>query len=244
MTNKYFNRYHFGAEQALMQSLITESIYIYGIDVIYVPRNLTNFDQLYLADDQSTYDKAIRTTVYLQSVDGFGPQQNVFTKFGLEIRDNITVCMSTRIFETEVQPTTKQPRPMEGDLIYFDLNKKVFQVKYTNNKEIFYELGKLPTYQMTCELFAYSDETFDTGVPEIDDIQTQGSLNILDNVIRQDGTNNILTTENGGQITVPKFDVQNIDPVAYNDEIPKKSKNIIDNSENNAFGFINTGEEQ
>jgi Virus neck protein len=244
MTNKYFNRYHFGAEQNLLQSLITEAIYIYGIDVIYVPRNLTNFDQLYLTDDQSTYTQAIRTTVYLQSVDGFGPQQNVFTKFGLEIRDNITVCMSRRIFETEVQPFTKQPRPLEGDLIYFDLNKKVFQVKFTNNKEIFYELGKLPTYQLTCELFAYSDETFATGVPEIDDIQTQGSLNILDHTILEDNSNNVLTTESGGQITVQGFDVQNIDPVAWNDEVPLHANNIIDNSEDNAFGFINTTEQQ
>lgn len=243
MTNKYFNRYHFGAEQDLLQSLITEAIYIHGIDVIYVPRNLTNFDQLYLTDDQSTYTQAIRTTVYLQSVDGFGPQQNIFTKFGLEIRDNITVSMSTRIFETEVQPFTKQPRPEEGDLIYFDLNKKVFQIKYTNNKEIFYELGKLPTYQLTCELFAYSDETFSTGVPEIDNIQTQGSLNILDHSILQDNSNNIITTEGGGQITVQGFDVQNVDPVANNDELAKQD-NIIDNSENNAFGFINTSEFQ
>ena len=244
MTNKFFNKFHFGGEQALIQSLITEAIQIYGIDVIYVPRNLTNFDQLYLTDDQSTYSQAIRTTVYLQSVDGFGPQQNIFTKFGLEIRDNITVCMSTRIFETEIQPITKQERPMEGDLIYFDLNKKVFQCKFTNNKEIFYELGKLPTYQMTCELFAYSDETFNTGVPEIDSIQTQGSLNILDHSIIQDNSNNIITTEGGGQITLPNFDVQNVDPVAWNDEVPKFANNIIDESESNSFGFININEEQ
>ena len=69
MTNKYFNRYNFGNEQSpITRSLITEAIQIYGIDVIYVPRNLTNFDQLYLTDDQSTYTQAIRTTVYLQSV--------------------------------------------------------------------------------------------------------------------------------------------------------------------------------
>jgi hypothetical protein len=242
MTNKYFNRYNFGGEQNLIQSLITEGTYIYGIDVIYVPRNLTNFDQLYLADDQSTYSSAIRTTVFLQSVDGFGPQQNVFTKFGLEIRDNITVSMSTRIFETEVQPFTHQSRPQEGDLIYFDLNKKVFQVKFTNNKEIFYELGKLPAYQLTCELFAYSDETFNTGVPEIDDIQEQGSLNILDHSIVEDGSNNIITTEGGGQLTVQGFDVQNIDPVSMNDYVPSQANNIIDNSEQNSFGFINTTE--
>jgi hypothetical protein len=244
MTNKYFNRYRFGSEQALVQSLITEATYIYGIDIIYVPRNLTNFDDLYLTDDQSTYTQAIRTTVYLQSVDGFGPQQNVFTRFGLSIRDNITVSMSTRIFETEIQPFTHQPRPMEGDLIYFDLNKKVFQIKYTNNKEVFYELGKLPTYQLTAELFEYSDETFATGVPEIDDIQVNGSLNILDHSLVLDNSNSIITTEGGGQITIPKFDVQNIDPVSFNDAVPSQANNIIDNSEQNAFGFINTNENQ
>jgi hypothetical protein len=243
MTNKYFNRYNFGNEQALLQSLITEAIQIYGIDVIYVPRNLTNFDALYLTDDQSTYTQAIRTTVYLQSVDGFGPQQNIFTRFGLEIRDNITVCMSTRIFELDIQPITKQVRPLEGDLIYFDLNKKCFQCKFTNNKEIFYELGKLPTFQLTCELFAYSDETFNTGVPEIDELQGQQSLNILDNVITQDNSNNILTQESGGQITLPGFNTNNIDPVSGNNELARED-NIIDESEENAFGFVNTSEFQ
>ena len=244
MTNKYFNRYHFGLEQEMLQDLVTEAIEIYGIDVIYIPRNLTNFDQLYVADDQSTYTTPIRTTVYLQSVDGFGPSQNIFTKFGLVINDNITVSFSRRTYESEVEPVTKKPRPDEGDLIYFDLNKKVFQIKYTNNKEIFYELGKLPAYQMTCELFQYSDETFNTGIPEIDDIQKQGSLNLLDNSLTIGPNNEILTTEEGGPVTIEKFNIQNIIPTDGNDTLTKQANTIIDNSEANAWGFVDLSDLQ
>lgn len=237
MTSKFFNKFHFSSEQNLLQDLIEEAISIYGIEVYYLPRNLINYDQLYETDDQSTYTRAIPIDVYLQSVDGFGPEQNIFTKFGLEIRDNITVSFSRRAFEEYIKPITNKPRPDEGDIIYFDMNKKCFQIKYVNNKEIFYELGKLPTYQMTCELFEYSDETFNTGIEEIDMIQNNLSLNILDNTIDTEN-NNVLTTESGAQILINKFNLQNIDPVVDDNYLNTETGSFIDSSVFNPIGEI------
>ena len=210
---------------------------MYGIDTIYIPRNLGNYDPLYVADDQSTYTTPIPIDVYLQSVDGFGGNQNIFTKFGLEIRDQITVSMAMRTFENEIQPTTKQPRPMEGDLIYFDLNKKCFQIKFVNNKEIFYQLGKLPTFQLTCELFEYSDETFDTGIDEIDDIQKTLSLNTLDNSV-EDENAGVLTTEDGTPILVDKFNIGAVAPVTINNMLEDEKKTVISWDENNPWGDV------
>jgi hypothetical protein len=221
----------------MLQDLICDAFSMYGIDVLYIPRNMGNYDQLYVADDQSTYTQTIPVDVYLLTVDGFGGDQNIFTKFGLEIRDQITVSMAFREYERKIKPNTNQPRPMEGDLLYFVLNKKCFQIKFVNNKELFYELGKLPTFKLTCELFEYSDEKFDTGVPEIDAIQKNLSLNILDNTVDTESVN-ILTTEDGSPIIIEKFNLGNIEPTAGNDILKKEDQKIVSWSEKNPWGEI------
>jgi hypothetical protein len=235
--NPFFEKFHAKNEQDLYDDLVVEFIEINGMEIYYIPRNLVNFDQLYGTDDQSDYSTIIPTCVYMENIDGFQGQQNIFTKFTLEIRDSITVSMARKAFELEVQPTTNQPRPMEGDLIYFPMNKKVFQIKFTNNKEIFYPLGILPTYKLTCDLFEYSDETFATGIPDIDDIQNQASLNILDYVITtEDGR--IITDEKNNMITTEAYDIVNIEPIDDNDILNKDEVGIIDFSEINPFGGI------
>ena len=235
MTSPFFNSYDYKAAQDMMQDLIIDAFSMYGVDIIYIPRNIGNYDALYVADDQSTYTTPIPVDVYMLSVDGFGGNQNIFAKFGLEIRDQITVSMAARTFENEIQPTTQQPRPMEGDLIYFELNKKCFQIKFVNNKEIFYELGKLPTYKLTAELFEYSDETFNTGIPEIDSIQNNLSLNTLDNAITADD-GSMLTTEDGTPIVIDKFNVGAIEPTSVNADLVKEDAVDVSWAENNPFG--------
>ena len=235
--NPFFNNYDNQPLQEVYQDLIVQSIQIYGIECYYVPRNIVNFDKIYETDDQSTYTTPIQVPVYLENVDGFQGQRDIFTKFGLEIRDQVTLSMAKRTFETVIQPITLQPRPMEGDIIYFTLNKKCFQIKFTNNKEIFYPLGVLPTYKMTLELFEYSDETFNTGIPEIDEIQKISSLNVLDNVYTTE-SGLILTDESGNRLTVETYDEQNIDPISDSDALNSDVTSIIDNSEENAFGYV------
>jgi hypothetical protein len=236
--NPFFNKFDYKPTQDLYQDLIVQAIAINGHEIYYIPRNIVNFDKIYETDDQSMYNTVIQCPVYIESVDGFSGQKDIFTKFGLEIRDQITLSMASRTFDRVIKPITNQPRPMEGDLIYFTLNKKVFQIRFTNNKEIFYPLGVLPTYQMTLELFEYSDETFNTGIPEIDSIQNVSSLNVFDYVYTtEDGK--ILTDENLNRITIKSYDTEDIDPITDDDDLNKEIISIADNSETNAFGFEN-----
>ena len=234
--NPFFSKFNNVQEQELYQDLIVESIQIYGMEVYYIPRNLVNFDQLYLTDDQSTYTTPIQVPIFIENVDGFQGQKDIFTKFGLEIRDQVTLSMAKRTFDRVIKPITGQERPLEGDLIYFTVNKKVFQIKFTNNKEIFYPLGVLPLFRLTLELFEYSDETFNTGIPEIDELQRVASLNVLDNVYTSE-SGNILTTENNDKLTVEKYDMKNIDPVVDTSYLNKEEVGVLDFSETNAFGY-------
>lgn len=236
-TNPFMNNYNFKATQDFYLQLVATATNMFGVDIIYIPRNIGNFDKLYEADDQSTYSITIPTVGYLENVDGFQSQQNIFSKFGLEIRDQITLSIPSLTYDQEVKPFTNAPRPGEGDLVYFSLNKKCFQIKFTNNKEIFYPLGVLPSYMLTCELFEYSDETFNTNIPEIDILQKNYSLNILDYTITlpdgraiTDGANNVITQ---GQ-----YNVQNIDIDADNDILEVDDVGLLDWSANNPFGSI------
>ena len=236
-TNPFFNKYFAENEQMLYDDLVVEYIQINGMDIYYIPRNIINFNKIYETDDQSTYSTTIPVEVYLESIDGFQGDQNIFTKFQLEIRDQVTVSMARRTFERIIQPVTKQPRPMEGDLIYFPMNKKVFQIKFTNNKEIFYPLGILPTYKLTCELFEYSGESFDTGIPEIDILQSLFSLNVFDNVyITESGL--MITDENGNRLTNEYYDEENIDPIVDDDILKIDADTFVDWSESNPFGEV------
>ena len=159
----------------------------------YVPRKLNNYDKLYGADDQSSYEQAIPLELYIKSVDGFSGDGDFMSKFGVEIRNQVVFSVSQRRFTDDVGSLTTQPRPNEGDIIYFPLNHKCFQIKYVDKFEMFYQLGALQTWELTCELFEYSNETFNTGIPEIDSIQLNYGTDILDH---------LLTTEQEG-IDVP-----------------------------------------
>jgi hypothetical protein len=235
--NPYFNKFNFEPEQRLHQDLVVQMMEIYGHSVYYIPRDLGNYNKIYNTDDQSTYQTIIPTIVYIENIDGFQGQRDIFTRFGLQINDQITLSIAAREFDRVVAPITLKSRPDEGDLIYFTLNKKCFQIKFTNNKEIFYPFGYLPSYQMTLELFQYSDETFNTGIPEIDIIQTNFSMNILDNVATTEG-GLIITDEKGNMITDETYSESQIDPIADNQEIETDVETIVDNTTNNVFGFI------
>ena len=182
-TNFFFNNFKSSQEQQLLENLIIEAIRIYGEDMYYVPRNLNNYDQLLTADDQSSYEQAFMVEFYIKSVNGFTGDGNFMSKFGLEIRDQVVLSMAQRVFSDEIGAYTTLVRPREGDLIFFPLNNKCFQIKFVNKFEMFYQLGALQTWEMTCELFEYSNESFNTGIPEIDIIQTKFSTNVLDYAI-------------------------------------------------------------
>ena len=233
-TNFYFNNYQNSQEQTLLENLIIESIKIYGEDMYYLPRTLNNKDELYGTDDSSSYDEAILVELYIKNVDGFGGDGSFMSKFGLEIRDQVTFTIAKRVFEDEIGIARNLIRPREGDCIYFPLNRKVFQIKYVDNKPIYYPLGALQMYDLTCELMEYSGESFNTGIPEIDDIQDKLSLNIFDyGVLTQD--NFMLATEDGDYIVNEEFTIDEIDLDSDNEDIQAEALEFLDFSERDPF---------
>jgi hypothetical protein len=233
-TNFYFNNFKNSSEQDLLESLIVEAIKIYGEDMYYVTRNINNLDNLYTADDQSSYTNAYLCEFYIKSVDGFSGDGNFMSKFGLEIRDQVIFSVAQRTFSREIGAYTTLTRPNEGDLIFFPLNNKCFQVKFVNKFEMFYQLGALQTWEMTCELFEYSDEVFSTGIPEIDRIQQKFSTNIIDYNI-MDETGAPLLDEDGDYIEVEQYNLDTITGTGTNSDIVDESNGFIDWSVNDPF---------
>ena len=231
----FFNNFQNSMEQRLLEDLIVESIKIYGEDMLYIPRVLNNKDELYGADDQSSYDEAILVELYIKNVDGFGGDGNFMSKFGLEIRDQVTFTIAKRVFDEEVGAQRDFLRPREGDCIYFPLNNKIFQIKYVDNKPIYYQLGALQVYDLTCELFEYAGESFNTGIPQIDSIQDNLSTDLFDYGIQTETDGFMLATEDGDLIANESFNIETIDPTADNDNIELEALNFMDFTERDPF---------
>jgi len=167
-TNHYINQHSSTPEQNLVHDLIIESIKFYGIDVYWIPRTASsNEDQIYGEDVTESYNAAYLLEMYIKNVEGFEGQGEFLSKFGLDIRDQITFTTSIRRFE---QLDSGYVRPREGDLIYFPLNKKLFEIEFVEHESIFYQAGTLPVYDLRCELFAYNQQAINTGIDEVDQI--------------------------------------------------------------------------
>jgi hypothetical protein len=233
-TNVFFNNFTQSQEQTLFENLIIESIKIYGQEMIYIPRNIVSRDGIYTEDDQSSYTVPMSIEMYIKSIDGFSGDGEFMSRFGLEIRDQVVFSVSQRIFKNGIGDIINISRPREGDIVYFPLNNKVFQIKFVNKYEIFYQVGNLTTWELTCELFEYSDEIFNTGIPEIDRIQKIHSTNIFDWALT-DEDGNVLMTEESDYLIGEKYEPQTVDPASMNEELEVAGDAVIDFSESNPF---------
>ena len=230
----FFNNFQSSQEQDLLENLIIEAVSIYGLDCYYVPRNINNLDKLYYTDDQSSYTNAYLVALYVENVDGYAGDGNFMSKFGLEIRDQIVMSIPIRTFNQEVGAYNAQLRPNEGDILYFPLHKKCFQIKFVDKFEMFFMLGRVYTYRITCELFEYSNETFNTGIADIDAIQAKYSTNIIDWSVL-DETGAPILTEDSDYIVNQKYDMETIDPTTENKEFQTQSTEFIDFSDADPF---------
>lgn len=162
------------SEQDLYEDLVTESIKIFGQDVVYLPREQVSEDDL-LNETVNEYTQAFPVEMYLENVDGFEGDGNLLGKFGLEIRDQGTFVVTRRRWEAAVGGLAtgvgSRLKPAEGDLLYMTMTGRLFEIKYVEPKSPFYQLQKLPSYTLTAELFEYNDQHFDTGWDEIDAIE-------------------------------------------------------------------------
>jgi len=169
-------------EQTLIEDLVIESIKIHGHDVYYITRLAGAEDDILNEDDLSSYTQAHFVDMYIKNVEGFDGEGDFLSKFGLEIRDEMVLTIARRTYELEVGQYNNTTRPLEGDLIYFPLNNKVFEIKFVEHEPVFYQMGALQMYDLRVELYEYSNETFATGITEIDDIfNTAGSLETTSN---------------------------------------------------------------
>lgn len=158
-------------EQNLYEDLVIESLKIFGQDVYYIPRTLVNRDTILNEDPASKFDDAYLIEAYLENVDGFEGQGDLFSKFGLDIKDEATFVISRRQWEKIVgifSSDLTNPKPQEGDVIFLPMTNSFFEISFVEDDSPFYQLSNLPVYRMQCSLFEYSDEDFDTGIESID----------------------------------------------------------------------------
>lgn len=168
-TNVFFRNYDNFNEQQLIDDLVIESIKIYGVDVIYIKRSFGGIDRVFNEDDLPIYDETFEFEAYVKNVDGFEGEGDFLSKFGLQIRDQITFTVANRTFERYVtRELVDMIRPREGDLIYFPLSEKLYEIKFVEHESVFYQSGALQVYDMRCELVEYSGQRFQTGRDPID----------------------------------------------------------------------------
>ena len=174
-TNLYFNNTSSHAEQELINSLTSEVIQLHGMDVFYIPRDLVKEDLLLDEDVLSKFSVAYEIEMYIKSTEGFGGEGDLVSKFGLDVRDEVIFTVHKDRFEL----ATEKSKPLEGDLIYLPMSKGLFEIKFVEHEQPFYQAGKNYSFDLTCELFQYGEEQFEKGLPkEIRDIEREQSAAI------------------------------------------------------------------
>ena len=175
-TSPYFPTYYQGdtGEQGLYQDLVDEQIKLFGSDIYYLPRTILQDNTL---DEvrYSKYQEQFQVEMLLQNVTGFGDNSEFVSKFGLRITDEVIFRVSTRRWDEVVaqyNPTlTTDSRPNEGDLLYFPLTKDIYEIKFVEKEQTFFQFGKIQFYSITAEIYEVGSDDFDTGVEEIDVIE-------------------------------------------------------------------------
>ena len=179
-TNQYFNLHGTNTpEQRLIENLNIEAIKTFGTDVYYCPRTLNDEDTLMGDDNTSSYNSAHTIEMYIKSVDGFEGEGDFISKFGLQIKDQVTFTVARRRWaELNIQGEGRAEIPHEGDLIYFPTTGSLFQVMFVEDESVFYQTGGLQVYDLLCEMFFYSDQSLNTGIEVIDAIERAQSYSI------------------------------------------------------------------
>ena len=270
--NRFFNQYTpVKQEQSLVEDLIIESIKIYGIDGYYLPRTHVNLDKIYGEDASVLFDDALEMELYVKSFDGFAGQEDFLSKFGLQIDESVTFVISQKRFTQSLKTSIITEysynmltedgdellsnrntvseydyeaivRPREGDLIWIPMLNSMYEIKFTQNIENFYQLGKLYTYELRCDRLEYSSERINTDITEIDGIEDQYSLSTANNEKLLDEDAFLFLHEDGTFVVNEADVVVAAEISADNEEIGQKiiDDDILDFSEQNPFSLTRT----
>jgi len=180
-TNVYFDT-GTKPEQTLYEDLMIEQLKIYGQDVFYIPRTLVKEDELFGEDTLSKFGDAYLIEMYFENVEGYEGEKEIMSKFGLQMNEDVTFVVARRRFEQLVSHDSNlivKTRPNEGDLVYFPKVKKIFEISFVDHDDPFYQVHNIPAFKLKCKTFEYSGEDIDTGITEIDAIETDNSLDQL-----------------------------------------------------------------
>jgi len=249
-TNVYFDT-GTKPEQALYEDLMIEQLRIYGQDVYYIPRKMAGTDKIWQEDISSSFESSYLIEMYMENVDGYEGEKELMSKFGLDIQDDATFIVARRRWEQFVSVDNNiivSSRPNEGDLVYFPKGKKLFEITFVDHDDPFYQVHNLPTYKLKCKTFEYASEVIDTGIAEIDAIETDNSLDMLAHQISlEQGTVNLtgagsIQMENAVEgaaasyIILETYNIATIDENSQNDDFELADDNILDFTESNPFG--------
>ena len=180
-TSVYFDK-GTNTEQTLYEDLLIEQLKVFGHDVYYLPRTLVKEDTLFGEDVCSNFDDAYGIEMFMEEVEGYGGDKELVSKFGLEIRDEVTFVVARRRWITLIGADSNlivSTRPNEGDLIYFPRIQKLFEINFVDHDDPFYQVDNLPVFKMYCSTFEYSSEQLDTGIAAVDTIEDTSSLDVL-----------------------------------------------------------------
>ena len=176
-------------EQFLLQDLVNEHLRTYGLDVHYIPRKVLGSDDIVREIEASKFDDNFAIEAYLENFEGYAPGSDIMTKFGINLQNEVTLILSKERFESFIQPfmgnmpddeIILDTRPREGDLIFFPLGERLFEIKRVEHEQPFYQLGTNYVYKLQCELFQYEGEDIDTSIDFIDDeVKEQGYITTL-----------------------------------------------------------------
>ena len=165
------------SEQNLVQDLINEQLRMYGVEVYYLPRRYVTEKTIIREVIESQFVDAYPLEAYIENYEGYEGNTTILSKFGIQSSQEISLIISQERFETYITPLIKNKsniklstRPKEGDLIYFPLGDRLFEIKFVEHEKPFYQLQKNYVYLLKCELFRYEDEIIDTNIDEIDNI--------------------------------------------------------------------------
>ena len=136
-------------EQNLIQSLVNEQLRMYGVEVYYIPRKYITKNTVIREVIESKFNDAYPIEAYIDNFEGYGGQGTVLSKFGIQEQDDLTLIISRERYETYISPLMKNlvnvelsSRPKEGDLIFFPLGDRLFEIKYVEHEQPFYQLKK------------------------------------------------------------------------------------------------------
>jgi len=242
MLNPYFEQRAYPKEHNLYDSLIAESIQIKGTNIYYLPRTMKKLDQIFGEDTLSEFSHAIPLEAYMETVNGPEGDGDIISKFGLEIRDQTTFTVSKKRWEDVVGSlglTSIAGRPNEGDLIFFqieDLQRELYEIKFVEHEDPFYQLNHIGMYKLKCEMFVFSNEKFNTGIPMIDSLDNKTAYDgVCYEVIAEDGSS--IVQEDGSLILQDDWIMEDAERhYAVNQVFIDKASSLVVNS-SAAFGF-------